>query len=71
MENHIYLSRLGEKIRDLRKDMGRTQEEFAQDIGVSRLVVLKIEAGSANSSITRLRDIARALRVELKDLVTL
>lgn len=71
MENHIYLSRLGEKIRDLRKDMGKTQEEFAQDIGVSRLVVLKIEAGSANSSITRLRDIAIALRVELKDLVTL
>lgn len=71
MENHIYLTLLGEKIRSIRKNLGLTQEEFAQEIGVTRLIVLKIEAGNANSSITRLRDIASALKVELHDLVKL
>ena len=71
MENHIYMALLGEKIRDLRKDMDFTQEEFAQKIGVTRLVVLKIEAGKSNPPITRLRDIAEVLRVEIGDLMTL
>lgn len=71
MENHEYLTLLGEKIRGIRKNLGIKQEKLASDIGISRAMIIRIESGTTDSTISRLRDIANALMVEFQDLVIL
>jgi len=71
MSNDAYLVSLGAKIRHLRKDLGYSQEELADIIKSNRLTVLRIESGKVNSTINMLIEIAKALKVEIGDLVTL
>lgn len=40
----------GERIRELRKSMGLTLEEFAKPLGVTRATMSRIETGSINVS---------------------
>ena len=71
MENEKYLKKLGEKIAFLRKKKDLTQKQFAEKHKFDRGSLARIEAGKINSSINKLREIAKALEVEIGELVTI
>jgi transcriptional regulator with XRE-family HTH domain len=59
---------LGERIRDLRKTKGLTQEQFAELIGVEQKHVSRLELGKSFPPFDRLEKIAQVLGVPLKDI---
>lgn len=52
-----------------RRHRGVTQQALAEAVGVSQAYIAQIEAGVREGSPITLRDIARALRVRMEDLV--
>ena len=68
------MSELGKKIAKKRKDLGMTQTDFADRLGVTRQTVSRWEAGSVMPDIDKVGDIASILSVScdflLKDDVT-
>ena len=64
MENNTN-ERLGENIRTIRKEKGFTQQYVANQVGVTKQTICKIEKhGSAN--LTTVERIANALFVDVK-----
>lgn len=61
--------KLGSKIRRLRKQKGLTQEKLAELANLDYSYLNLIEAGKRNPTIKRLAKIARALHIQLKDLI--
>jgi transcriptional regulator with XRE-family HTH domain len=59
---------LGERIRELRKFKGLTQEQFAELIEVEQKHVSRLELGKSFPTIERLEKIANALNVPLREL---
>lgn len=59
---------LGKKIQKLRKNIGLTQEEVAEKIGISRAYMGYIEQGRYSASIEVLEKIAKVLKVKMADL---
>jgi transcriptional regulator with XRE-family HTH domain len=62
------LTRLGDRIRRLRKKHGWTQVEFAERVGIDRSFLADVERGKRNVSILNLELIAKGLRVSLSQL---
>ena len=54
-----------EKIRELRKAAGMTQEALAKSIGVKRAVISKYENGTVIPPISKIEKIAAALKVNI------
>jgi transcriptional regulator with XRE-family HTH domain len=63
------LSLFGDWLRQLRKDSGFTQEEFAAEAAFSRSYYTEIETGKRNVSLLNLVKMADALGISLPDLV--
>ncbi len=61
-------SRVGRRVRDLRRRLGLTQKELAERCGLSPVYVQFIESGKRHPSLKALSRIAEALGVELDDL---
>ena len=59
------LHRLGEEIRRLREDAGRSQRTVARVAGIARSHLTEIEAGDAEPSVLALERIAMALGADL------
>ena len=59
-----------EKLQELRKNRGLTQEELAERLFVSRAAVSKWEQGRGYPSIESLRDISRFFSVSIDDLLS-
>ena len=59
---------IGQRIADLRRERGITQERFAEEVGVSEKYVQRVEAGT-NLSIRSLVRFANALDVPLHTLI--
>ena len=57
---------LGERIRELRKACGLTQEQLAERIGVEQKHVSRIELGTNYPTIKRLEKIAEALNLPMQ-----
>lgn len=70
MDHKAYLIALGEKIKSLRKDLGFSQKQFAEQLSVNRGTIIRIENGTQNSTIQMLLSISEVLRMEIGDLVT-
>lgn len=64
-----YLRELGERMRELRKRRGWTQQQLATAAGLTRAYIVSVEAGKQNLSIGVVIRIANALEVPLKDLL--
>ncbi|MFI4957384.1 MAG: helix-turn-helix domain-containing protein [Gammaproteobacteria bacterium] len=62
------LIKLGEKIRDLRKEKGFSQESFAYEVGLDRTYIGGVERGERNIAALNLVRIAKALKVEVGEL---
>jgi transcriptional regulator with XRE-family HTH domain len=60
---------IGQRVRELRKDIGMPASELARRTEVSRNAIVMIEAGQRKPSMALLERIARELRVEPADLL--
>lgn len=67
--DQVYLSGLGERVRQLRARRGMTRKILARDSGVSERYLAQLEGGAGNISILLLRRIAGAMGLPLADLV--
>lgn len=59
---------LGERIKELRKKTGLSQEKFALSIEMDRTYFASVEAGRRNISICNIKKIADGLGVSLSEL---
>lgn len=57
--------KIGNRIRELRKETGLSQEKFAAKIGMDRTYFASVELGKRNISIVNLEKIADGLNVSL------
>lgn len=60
----------GEKLQELRKDRGLTQEELAESLFVSRTAISKWESGRGYPNIESLKEISKFFSVSIDDLFT-
>jgi putative transcriptional regulator len=67
-EEAAALIELGNKIRAIRTAKGMNQTEFANSIGKDQPSVNRLENGKVNAGYLYLRQIAKGLEIELKDL---
>ncbi len=56
------------RLRELRRLRGQTQEEMARDLGVTRQTVISVEKGEYIPSTTLALKIARLLKKPLEDI---
>lgn len=63
------LQRLGRAVAAVRAEAGLTQEDVAQEAGLSARFVQMLERGTANPSYLRLSAIAAAIGIRLPDLI--
>lgn len=59
--------RVGLRIKELRAELGMSQEAFAYSIEMSRTYFAEVETGKRNVSIENIDRIARGLGVSLKE----
>ena len=59
---------LGLRVRQMRDDRGLTQEEVADEVGCSRVMVTLIETGQRDMSLKLARRLAKLFGVSLDDL---
>ena len=62
------LKRFGERVRELRKERGLSQEELALEAGLDRTYVGGIERGERNVSLINIGRLAKALGVSFQQL---
>jgi transcriptional regulator with XRE-family HTH domain len=62
------LTRLGNRIRKLRKARGWTQVEMAEKVGIDRSFLADVERGKRNVSILNLELIAKGFKISLSQL---
>lgn len=65
MGNSHYLQKLGEAIRSARQRRGLTQQQAAEQAGVTRLTVIRIEDGRDSVSVRNHDRLCAALGLEL------
>ena len=59
--------RVGQRVRQLRKARGLSQEQFAFECGLDQTYISGIENGKRNVSIVNVEKICKALGVSLKE----
>ncbi|WP_133140246.1 helix-turn-helix domain-containing protein [Legionella genomosp. 1] len=68
-EKHQNLIKIGDRIRDLRKAKGFSQESIADASSTGRTYMGRVERGEQNISIQNLIQIAFALNVSVGELI--
>lgn len=61
-------TKLGNRIRELRQQIGLSQEKFALKIGMDRTYFASVELGKRNITIINLEKLANGLEVTLSEL---
>ncbi len=61
---------LGQRVRSLRKAAGLTQDLLAQQCGIFRTYLSRVENGTANPNLQVLEALAESLNVSIHDLLT-
>lgn len=65
----IYLlEEFGERVKDLRKNMGLSQEKFALKINMDRTYLASVEAGNRNISLKNIEKIADGFDMSISEL---
>lgn len=60
--------KVGNRIRELRNEMGLSQEKFALKIGMDRTYFASVELGKRNIALKNIEKIANGLGVTLSEL---
>jgi transcriptional regulator with XRE-family HTH domain len=68
-EERIFLISLGERIHSRRKELGITQEELADKIGINKHHFRRIEKGQSPTSLITYRRISKKLKISLVDII--
>ncbi|MBA56702.1 MAG: transcriptional regulator [Pseudomonadales bacterium] len=58
----------GERVRQIRKEKGLSQEAFADLAGIDRSYMGHIERGDQNITLTKIFQIAKALEISIRQL---
>lgn len=58
----------GQRLRELRKERGFSQEAFADHCGFARSYMSRLERGAGNPSLDAIQTLADALQIEVVDL---
>ena len=61
--------RFGEKVRDIRLELGYSQEELSFKAGLHRTYISSVERGERNISIVNIQKLADALGLKMRDLM--
>ncbi|MCG3206386.1 MAG: hypothetical protein KCHDKBKB_03122 [Elusimicrobia bacterium] len=61
-------TKLGERIKELRKKLGMTQEDLAFKVGVDRSYMGFVERGEKNPTVATISKISKSLKVSLSEL---
>jgi len=56
------------KIKDLRNNLGLTQDELAKQVGIRRETIVFLEQGKYNPSLKLAHDVAEALNTSIEKL---
>ena len=67
-ENLMIAIELGERIKELRRGMGLSQEKFALKINMDRTYFATVESGKRNISLQNIEKIAKGLNVSISEL---
>lgn len=62
------MKKFGKRVAEVRKSRGFTQQELAEDIGMSVVAIAYIETGKRWARIGTLNRIAKTLKVDISDL---
>lgn len=60
-------TKIGNRIKELRKELGLSQEKLANNCELDRTYVASVENGKRNISIINLEKIVKALNISLKE----
>ncbi len=63
------LINFGEKVREIRKEKGLSQEELAHKADLHRTYIGMIERAEKNITLLNIEKIAKALEVNIKELI--
>ena len=66
---HEVLKKLGDTVKNLRNEMGLSQEALAERCDFDRTYISLIERGQRNPSLTNLIRLAEGLKVSTSDLI--
>ena len=70
MEEHANIvRRFGQRLRELRKERGLSQEEFAARAGLNRSYVSDVERGVRNISLQNIDVVAKTLGLTVSELM--
>ena len=69
MSKKRILIEFGDKVRELRKDMGISQEELSYKADLHRTYIGMIERAEKNITLVNIEKIAKALEIELSELL--
>lgn len=64
----MILKKFGNRLKELRKATGLSQEEFANKIGMDRTYYSAVENGKHNISLINIHKIAEGFHISLKEL---
>ncbi|AOC96126.1 MULTISPECIES: helix-turn-helix domain-containing protein [Flavobacterium] len=70
ISEEVFIINLGVHIRQLREKKGLSQQDLADDCGIPRNQIGRIERAKINTGIKTLIRIANALDIELADLLS-
>lgn len=60
--------KFGQRVRDVRKDLGLSQEELGFKAGLNRTYISDIERGTKNPTIVTIDTLARTLGMSISEL---
>jgi len=69
MTKKTILVKFGERVRDLRKEKGLSQEQLSFEADLHRTYIGMIERAEKNITLTNIEKIAKALEVEISELL--
>lgn len=58
---------VGKRVKELRNNLGISQEELADLAGLDRTYITSVECGKRNISIVNIEKLAKALNITIKD----
>tara|TARA_R110001592_G_scaffold293936_1_gene563656 strand:- start:440 stop:664 length:225 start_codon:yes stop_codon:yes gene_type:complete len=69
MKNKEIIVKVGKKVELEREKKGLSREKFADEVGLSRMQVYRIEEGKSNPTLDTLLEICRVLDIKITELL--